>query len=188
MTIANYITISRIILIPFFVFSLHDWQTKAPDSFGYLAIILFGLIALSDWLDGFLARQLDCKSRLGEFLDPTADKLLILGTLGFLSFFESSGALKLPVWFGLFYISRDLLLLILYLLLKTVVTDVKIVPTVLGKATTLVFFILIMSLLFMGMNMFVNFLVILNTSLLTISLIFYTRDGYLQWKPKRSKV
>ncbi len=185
MTIANYVSLGRILFIPFFVFSLHAAQVNDESFFKTTAIALFILLAFSDWLDGFLARQFDCKSRLGEFLDPAADKLLSLGVLSYLCLFNPSENFGLPFWFGLFYVSRDLILLALYLLLKTVVADVKIVPTNLGKATTFVFFTMILCYLLFGKNQFVDFLLSVNTVLLATSLIFYTRDGYLQWRPKK---
>lgn len=77
MNIPNIITASRISLIPIFVLVFYlPWQ------FHYLAsAIIFGIAAITDWLDGYLARKLKQTSSLGEFLDPVADKLLIVVAL-----------------------------------------------------------------------------------------------------------
>jgi len=69
----NLLTLSRIVLIPVFVLFFYlpfDWGTL-------VATIVFVLAAVTDWLDGFLARRLQQTSALGAFLDPVADKLMV---------------------------------------------------------------------------------------------------------------
>ena len=76
-TLPNILTIMRIILIPVFViffyvpFSGHEWVSMG----------VFILAAVTDWLDGFLARHLKLISRFGAFLDPVADKLMVCTAL-----------------------------------------------------------------------------------------------------------
>ncbi len=73
MNIPNSLTLLRILLIPVFiaVFYLpYQWTHAA-------AAAMFALGAITDWLDGYLARRLDQTSRFGAFLDPVADKLLV---------------------------------------------------------------------------------------------------------------
>ncbi len=74
MTLPNLITFLRIFLIPLFILFL-----LIPDI--YAAVILFVVLAFSDLLDGFLARYLGQTSDLGKFLDPLADKILVLSGL-----------------------------------------------------------------------------------------------------------
>ena len=70
---ANIATFSRVVLIPLVITSYHlDTQSSH-----LLAAILFSIASLTDWLDGFLARQLNQTSEFGAFLDPVADKLLV---------------------------------------------------------------------------------------------------------------
>lgn len=77
LNIPNLLTLSRISLIPIFVliyylpFQGHYW----------VAAIIFAIAALTDWLDGYLARKLKQVSPLGEFLDPVADKLIVVVAL-----------------------------------------------------------------------------------------------------------
>lgn len=73
MTIATYITLIRIFLIPIQVYLIY-YNSLA-------ALVLFVLLALSDWLDGFLARKFDMVSTAGKFLDPLADKMLVTALL-----------------------------------------------------------------------------------------------------------
>ena len=72
-TIPNALTIVRIILIPIFVGVFY-----LPYSWAHAATaVLFALGAMTDWLDGYLARRLEQTSRFGAFLDPVADKLMV---------------------------------------------------------------------------------------------------------------
>ncbi|HEY8088393.1 MAG TPA: CDP-diacylglycerol--glycerol-3-phosphate 3-phosphatidyltransferase [Polyangiaceae bacterium] len=75
--IPNMLTMVRIVAIPFFVWLL---DTPTPIR-GFWACIVFTLAAVTDVLDGYLARKLDVVSVLGKFLDPLADKLIVMAAL-----------------------------------------------------------------------------------------------------------
>lgn len=75
--IPNLLTLLRIALIPIFVLSFYlpfAWEN-------ILTTLIFGLAAITDWLDGFLARRLNAMSAFGAFLDPVADKLMVAAAL-----------------------------------------------------------------------------------------------------------
>lgn len=73
MTIPNILTIIRIGAIPIFVLVFY-----LPTKWNHLlAAIIFALAAITDWLDGYIARNWQMTSSLGEFLDPVADKLIV---------------------------------------------------------------------------------------------------------------
>ena len=77
LTVPNLLTSFRIAAIPLVVLIYYlpaDWAGQAAG-------LLFGLAAVTDWFDGFLARKLRQTSRFGEFLDPIADKLLVSSSL-----------------------------------------------------------------------------------------------------------
>lgn len=80
--IPNLLTWLRIFLIPVFVavFYLSD-QTLSPHQKNLIATSVFLLAALTDWLDGYLARKLNQTSAFGAFLDPVADKLMVAAAL-----------------------------------------------------------------------------------------------------------
>ncbi|OFZ66098.1 MAG: CDP-diacylglycerol--glycerol-3-phosphate 3-phosphatidyltransferase [Betaproteobacteria bacterium RBG_16_56_24] len=82
LNIPNLITWLRILLIPVFVtvFYLSD-NTLGPHLKNLFATAVFLLAAITDWLDGYLARKLDQFSAFGEFLDPVADKLMVAAAL-----------------------------------------------------------------------------------------------------------
>jgi CDP-diacylglycerol--glycerol-3-phosphate 3-phosphatidyltransferase len=97
----NILTLFRIILIPFLVLVFY-----LPVSWGHLAAaILFGLASITDWFDGYLARTLKVSTKLGAFLDPLADKLivsialvLIVGEPQFQFISLSSAVYAMPSW------------------------------------------------------------------------------------------
>jgi CDP-diacylglycerol--glycerol-3-phosphate 3-phosphatidyltransferase len=110
-TPANVVTIIRIVLIPVFVFLLlAPWPSWAPDPLfaqmvkPWIAAGMFALLALTDSLDGYLARSRNEVTNLGKFLDPLADKILVTAAL--LALIELG---KLPAWIALVIIGRDFL-------------------------------------------------------------------------------
>ena len=132
-TYPNLVTGVRLLLVPLFgLFLKHErWA---------LGLWLCLLLVATDALDGFLARRLGQRSELGSYLDPLADKLLVL--MGF-SMLSTKG--HVPAWLLALVLSRDGLILIgvgVYLLAKGKPMEVS--PTRLGKATavTQFFFIL----------------------------------------------
>ena len=76
-TIPNTLTAMRILLIPIFVILFYT----PISNHQLIAMGVFIIAAITDWLDGFLARHLNQTSRLGAFLDPVADKLIVLSAL-----------------------------------------------------------------------------------------------------------
>src|SRR4051812_31045423 len=78
MTAANKVTISRILLVPFFVVSVIYYVNTGVEWYRWLAISCFGVAAVSDGIDGFIARHFNQRSELGAVLDPLADKLLLV--------------------------------------------------------------------------------------------------------------
>jgi CDP-diacylglycerol---glycerol-3-phosphate 3-phosphatidyltransferase len=92
MTIATYLTLIRIGLIPIFIIVFY-----LPFKWVHLAsAIIFSLAALTDWLDGYLARRFDQVSTFGAFLDPVADKLMVAVALVLLVQVHHSPWLAIP--------------------------------------------------------------------------------------------
>ena len=77
MTIPNMLTLFRICLVPLFVLFFY----LPFPSFSWLTAFIFAFAALTDWLDGYLARNLSQTTRFGAFLDPVADKLVVVMAL-----------------------------------------------------------------------------------------------------------
>ncbi|QVL48877.1 MAG: CDP-diacylglycerol--glycerol-3-phosphate 3-phosphatidyltransferase [Thiocapsa sp.] len=90
--IPNLLTMLRIVLIPVFVVVFYMDTLWAP----YVAAAVFGAAALTDWLDGYLARLWEQTSPLGAFLDPVADKLMVAVALVLLVQYDPRTLLALP--------------------------------------------------------------------------------------------
>jgi cardiolipin synthase (CMP-forming) len=139
MTLANKITVARICLIPVFVWSACNYGSSvvrsAPaEELHILAIVTFCLAAITDGLDGFVARRLNQKSRLGSILDPIADKALMFGAVITLS--SSGWRPSLPWFFPCIIISRDLLLGVGFFVLAKLGGRVEVRPSWIGKTAT----------------------------------------------------
>lgn len=141
MTVANQITIARLLLIPVFVtLALRYGQSVAaggPDDFWRIAAVaVFFTAAVSDGIDGWVARRFNQRSRLGAVLDPLADKVLVVAALITLSVCPWSAHYHFPLWFPALVIVKDLLSLCGALLIKHMVGSVIIRPHWTGKVCT----------------------------------------------------
>lgn len=138
MTLANYITIFRFLLIPVFITAMlyynDSGRSGAPDEmYRWIAIAAFLIASISDAIDGYIARTFKQKSVLGSILDPLADKALILSGIVMLSYVHVSGLLRLPIWFPVLIISRDVLLITGISFVYLTIGAVKIEPHMTGK-------------------------------------------------------
>ncbi len=111
MTTATQITLFRIFLIPVFVgLAIYYGQSvaagAADERLRWWAIAVFAIASISDAVDGYIARHFNQRSRLGEILDPLADKALLFAGLITLSF--TQWRQQFPLWFPLVVIFRDL--------------------------------------------------------------------------------
>lgn len=124
MGLANWLTVLRILLVPVFVTLL---VYRKPG----WALAVFALAALTDLLDGYVARSRGMSSRLGAFLDPMADKLLLTASFVTLTYLK-----VLPFWITAVVITRDLLLVTGALLVHMVGVRIYPRPTWAGKTAT----------------------------------------------------
>lgn len=113
MNLANWITISRILLIPVFVgLALYYGRSAAAgvpvEGYRLAAVAVFLVASVSDWVDGWVARRFNQQTRLGSMLDPVADKGLVLAALITLSTSWSADH-RFPLWFPILVISKDVL-------------------------------------------------------------------------------
>ena len=108
MTIASYISCLRIVLIVPIIYFLGKgfWQ-EAPWSYNYLALILFILAGITDYLDGYIARKTDTESQIGALLDLVADKLLVSLVMIWLVYLSNDVLITIP---ALIIVSRELVI------------------------------------------------------------------------------
>ena len=106
-TVPNILSALRLLGVPLFL-----WLILVPEA-DWLAILVLAIAGFTDWLDGYLARKWHQISRVGQLLDPVADRLYILATL--------IGLLLrgiVPLWFVLLLVSRDLIMSVVLAVLK----------------------------------------------------------------------
>ena len=125
MNVPNALTALRILLIPVFIGFL------VYERYEYALLVLL-LAGITDGLDGTIARASNQRTKLGSYLDPLADKLLL--TSGFITL---SLLHLIPLWIAIIVVSRDVILLAGALLVSLTEAPVDISPTILGKGTTL---------------------------------------------------
>ena len=139
---ANRITILRILLIaPFVICMLKINDAGVSErlrlSFRYAAVVIFLAMAVSDALDGLLARRNGQKTRLGAFLDPTADKLLITSACLLLASHRTGvGGFLLPPTVVVLIIGKDVLMFIGFLILFFLTGKLRVMPAPAGKVST----------------------------------------------------
>lgn len=129
LTYANQLTILRMLFVPCFVLLLIYGYPKA-------ATVLFLLAAVTDGLDGLLARKLQQKTVLGSFLDPMADKILLTAAFVTLTIPSLPLVLHIPTWLTVWTISRDVIIAISVLIIHLQTHHSKFPPSFLGKCTT----------------------------------------------------
>ena len=129
LTTANQLTILRMLLIPAFVILLlyghQGW-----------ALVTFLVAGLTDLLDGLIARLAGEKTTLGAWLDPMADKLLLVTMFIVLTLPDIGSANRLPVWFTILVISRDVAIVATVAVVNLAVGPRTFRPSIFGKIAT----------------------------------------------------
>jgi cardiolipin synthase (CMP-forming) len=129
MTAANQLTLLRVVLIPAFVILV---------VYGYLgwALIVFAVAGLTDALDGLLARWSGQRTSLGAWLDPMADKLLLVTTFVVLTIPGLSLTNRLPIWLTVLIISRDVVIVLTVAIVNLAIGPRTFRPSIYGKIAT----------------------------------------------------
>jgi cardiolipin synthase len=128
LTVPNLLTLLRILVVP--VFAIAVWYGQLG-----LACSLFVLAALTDLLDGFIARRFNQNSQLGAFLDPMADKLLMAVAFILLCIPFKHLYLKIPMWVVMLAITRDVIISLFAFWASSDYNPSRFKPTLLGKVT-----------------------------------------------------
>jgi cardiolipin synthase (CMP-forming) len=124
MTIPNLITIGRLIIVPFVIVMIMQERWAA-------AFVLFAIAGISDGIDGFIARHFDMRSELGAYIDPLADKSLLV------SIYVSLAVVgAIPSWLAIVVVSRDAMIVAAVLLSWVMSRPVEIRPLLISKLNT----------------------------------------------------
>lgn len=129
-TVPNLLSLFRLGLVPVFVLS------ALGGKFG-LAFAIFLTAAVTDALDGWIARRYDQRSSLGAILDPAADKTLMISGYVVMTM-EGIAPLRLPVWLTFTVFARDLILVFFAYLLYTRLRARRFPPSIIGKVSTII--------------------------------------------------
>ena len=129
LTLANQLTILRIVLVPIFVLLVVD---------GHLgwALVVFMTAGLTDALDGLIARRAGQRTSLGAWLDPMADKLLLVTTFVVLTLPAIPLTNHLPLWLTLLVITRDVVIVGVVAIVNLAIGPRTFRPSLLGKSAT----------------------------------------------------
>lgn len=141
--IPNSLTIMRIMMIPIFVLIFYT-----PFNWSHMAsAIIFALAAITDWLDGFLARRMGETSRFGAFLDPVADKLMVAAALVLLVAADPGPWLAIP---AIVIIGREIAISALREWMAEVGERAQVAVSTIGKIKTATQMVAILLLLYMN--------------------------------------
>jgi CDP-diacylglycerol--glycerol-3-phosphate 3-phosphatidyltransferase len=190
MTTANKITVVRILLIPVFVtlaiYYGESIQRGDPLEWQrFAAIVVFLVAAVSDGLDGYVARRYNQRSSLGVILDPIADKGLLLSgiiTLSISNWSETSSLDygKFPAWFPVLVITRDVVILVGAAVLHVLVGHVRVRPHWTGKIATVLQMVAIGWVMLQLRIIPLSYIVAVAGAFTLISGIVYVTDGVRQ--------
>jgi cardiolipin synthase (CMP-forming) len=125
LNVPNTLTLLRLVAIPIFLILLTDFRYRE-------ALVVFVAAGVTDALDGAIARLTHTKTTLGAYLDPAADKLLLMSAFVALAFLQ-----EVPRWLVVIVLSRDVMLVLGYFLLFTMTQHaMEVRPSVAGKLST----------------------------------------------------
>jgi len=129
--LATKLTLLRIVCVPLFAILVYYGR------WGWV-LLVFVFSALTDAADGLIARALRQKTWLGSFLDPIADKLLLVTAFISMSFLirDTTGVITVRAWLTIVVIFRDVVILLGAGILQILIKDLEYRPTLLSKATT----------------------------------------------------
>lgn len=129
LTVANQLTLLRMLLIPLFVilvvYERQGW-----------ALVVFVVAGVTDGLDGLIARMKNQRTSLGAWLDPAADKLLLVTTFVVLTLPGIGLVNRLPTWLTILIISRDIVIVVTVAVVSLSVGPRTFRPSIFGKAAT----------------------------------------------------
>ena len=149
MTLATKVTVLRLVLVPVFAFLAIAYSQSVKlgepnELLRWCALGVFTAAAISDGIDGWIARKFNQFSELGAFLDPIADKTLVATAIIILAVFEwGPDGWSIPIWFASLVVFRDAFILAGIRFLYSKKLKVKIAPHWSGKICTFSLFVVI---------------------------------------------
>lgn len=128
-TLPNFLTFARLVALPFLVMAILGGRAWA-------ALVIFLTAAVTDIVDGYVARRFAMGSPLGAWLDPIADKLFLLSSFVVFALPGTPTSVRIPIWLLVLTIFRDVFILVICLVLFLALGIRSFPPSILGKLTT----------------------------------------------------
>lgn len=128
-TLPNFLTFARLASLPFLVMAILDGRHG-------VALAIFLVAAITDIVDGYVARRFGMGSPLGAWLDPIVDKLFLVSTFVVFALPSTPTLLHIPIWLLVLTIFRDVFILVICLVLFLALGMRSFPPSILGKLTT----------------------------------------------------
>lgn len=179
LTLANLLTVLRMALIPFFMIAVTSNRNG-------MALVIFGVAGLTDFLDGIIARTWKQKTALGAILDPMADKLLLTAAFIILCMPDRPRAFpdfvllnRIPVTVTIISISRDVIIALISSVLYVAMGRTSFAPTFLGKLTTTVEIVTVVAVLFANWRGVRSEWLVPNLTLLTLVVVLLSGLHYI---------
>jgi len=135
LNIPNLLTLARILITPFIIYAILEHQAV-------LALILMAVAGVTDMLDGAIARYFNQRSTVGAYMDPLADKLLLISTIVTLYFIG-----QIPLYLFLAVIFRDLIIVVGAIAYEMVTRKLEMQPSIASKITTFLQITLVLAVL-----------------------------------------
>ena len=174
LTFSNFLSLSRVMLFPLAAYALHLESVSGNIQYCYYAIIVLGVMVITDIFDGFFARLFNQVSRLGQFLDPVADKIATTGMAFVLFYFR-----EMPLWIVLVILFRDLINIYggFIMFYKR---DIQVRPNLLGKILVLI--LAVSGFVFIAAPGFVLYGITLQDVCVALILLFAVVSDVAYWK------
>ncbi|MBK9064791.1 MAG: CDP-alcohol phosphatidyltransferase family protein [Acidobacteria bacterium] len=128
-TLPNFLTFARLVALPFLVMAILGGRA-------WTALAIFLTAAVTDIVDGYVARRFGMGSPLGALLDPIADKLFLVSSFVVFALPGTPTAVRIPMWLLVLTIFRDVFILVICLVLFLALGIRSFPPSILGKLTT----------------------------------------------------
>ncbi len=168
---ANKITIFRIILVPVII-SLSVTTRVEDNLYNIINVVLIIIFGIGDGLDGYISRKYNQETKLGTFLDPFADKLMVLSVCAVLTIYN-----KIPLWYFLLIYIKDIMVFMMWLAFYCLTKDMRIKPNIFGKTSTVFHLAVMLMAYLLSQSTLYHYVLILSAIITSCAGLTYIYEG-----------
>lgn len=194
MTFATKITVTRLVLVPVFAvlaisYGLGTAAGTPDETLRWAAFGVFVTAAVTDGIDGWIARRFNQISELGAFLDPIADKALVLSALLIMTFFQwGAEGWHIPLWFAALVVLRDCIILVGIRVIWSAGKKVEFRPHWAGKVCTFCLFVVLSWVMLRVTDIPPVYPCAFTAVFIVFSMIQYIRQGMLMMRGSQASI